>query len=301
MEKKLALLVVYNHRYDKNIPVIDKIYQNRFSHVFHLVPFYDGEQENVIPVYDSSHRFQNYIAQAYPHLRNKGFTHYLVVADDMLLNPRINEDSLWEQTGLDIHDCYISRISIIQTRTHFWTHSVKALKYKVKQPGVEISNILPSVEEAKLRFAKHGIPTTKVPFGRLIPRDGSFFNNCSVFYRKVLKEMPFSLKMDYPLVGGYSDIFLVTEKEMPKFCQYCGAFAASNLFVEIAIPTALFLTASSVKYNRDVKLKRGDIWGYNIKRFEKENNQDLNKLMDNYPEHIFFIHPVKLSRWSFSE
>ena len=113
--------------------------------------------------------------------------------------------------------------------------------------------------------------------------------------------MPFSLKMDYPLVGGYSDIFLVTEKEMPKFCQYCGAFAASNLFVEIAIPTALFLTASSVKYNRDVKLKRGDIWGYNIKRLEKENNQDLNKLMDNYPEHIFFIHPVKLSRWSFSE
>ncbi len=54
MEKKLALLVVYNHRYDKNIPVIDKIYQNRFSHVFHLVPFYDGEQENVIPVYDLS-------------------------------------------------------------------------------------------------------------------------------------------------------------------------------------------------------------------------------------------------------
>ena len=147
MEKKLALLVVYNHRYDKNIPVIDKIYQNRFSHVFHLVPFYDGEQENVIPVYDSSHRFQNYIAQAYPHLRNKGFTHYLVVADDMLLNPRINENSLWEQTGLDIHDCYISRISIIQTRKHFWTHSVKALKYKVKQPAfkdykTQLCNIL---------------------------------------------------------------------------------------------------------------------------------------------------------------
>ena len=95
MEKKTALLVVYNHRYDKNIPVIDRIYANRFSYVCHLVPFYDGDQANVIAVYDSSHYFQNYIAQAYTHLKDKGFTHFFIVADDMILNPLVDENNLW--------------------------------------------------------------------------------------------------------------------------------------------------------------------------------------------------------------
>ena len=138
MEKKTALLVVYNHRYDKNIPVIDQIYANRFSYVYHLVPFYDGDQANVIAVYDSSHYFQNYIAQAYTHLKDKGFTHFFIVADDMILNPLVDENNLWAMTGLGANDCYISRLTIMQERKSFWPHTVKALKYKVKQRGVEV-------------------------------------------------------------------------------------------------------------------------------------------------------------------
>lgn len=294
MEKKLALLVVYNHRYDKNIPVIENIYKNRFSHVYQLVPFYDGDNENVIPVYDSSHYFQNYIAQAYTHIKNEGFTHYLVVADDMILNTKINENNLWDEMGIDSSDCYISRISIMQERRNFWSNTTKALKYKVKQPGVEVQNILPSVEEAEAIFAKHGLPTTKVPFRRLLSK------SWKRFYKHVIKEMPFSLKMDYPLVGGYSDIFLVTQKEMPRFCKYCGAFAATKLFVEIAIPTSLYLTAESVKIDKDVKLKRGDIWFSNIKKLEDDNDRNLDKLLADFPKEKLFIHPVKLSRWKYS-
>ena len=293
MEKKIALLVVYNHRYDKNIPIIEKLYKNRFSHVYQLMPFYDGDHENVIPVYDSSHYFQNYIAQAYTHLKKEGFTHFFIVADDMILNPRINENNLWEEMGIDTNDCYISRISIIQERKNFWTHSPKAMKYKVKQKGVEVENILPSKEEAEKIFAKHHLPTTKVPIRRFIPK------SWHIFYKFVLKQMPFPLKMDYPLVGGYSDIFLLTQKEMPKFCQYCGAFAATKLFVEIAIPTSLYLTAETVKLDKDVKLKRGDIWFTQIKRLENNFDRNLHKLLLAYPEKLLFIHPVKLSRWKY--
>ena len=295
MEKKTALLVVYNHRYDKNIPVIDRIYANRFSYVYHLVPFYDGDQANVIAVYDSSHYFQNYIAQAYTHLKDKGFTHFFIVADDMILNPLVDENNLWAMTGLGANDCYISRLTIMQERKSFWPHTVKALKYKVKQRGVEVQNILPSVEEAERIFAKHGISTAKVPFRRLIPK------SLKTFYQTVVKGMPFSRKMDYPLVGGYSDIFLVTAKEMPRFCQYCGAFAATKLFVEIAIPTALFLTAESVKTNKDVRLKRGDIWFSNIQMLENKFNRDLGLLISHVPTNVLFIHPVKLSRWKMKE
>lgn len=65
VDMKIALLVLYNHRYDKNIPRIEKLYEGKFSHIFHLMPFYDGDHPNVFPVYESSYYFQSYIAQAY--------------------------------------------------------------------------------------------------------------------------------------------------------------------------------------------------------------------------------------------
>lgn len=97
---KIALFVVYNHRYDKNIPRIEALYSGRFSNVFHLVPFYDGDKENVIAVYESSYYFQSYIAQAYHRIKNDGYTHYITVADDMIINPAITENNIFEFTKI---------------------------------------------------------------------------------------------------------------------------------------------------------------------------------------------------------
>jgi hypothetical protein len=49
-----TLVIVYNHKYVKNIPLVETIDANRFRHIFHLVPFYDGSLRNVIPVYGQS-------------------------------------------------------------------------------------------------------------------------------------------------------------------------------------------------------------------------------------------------------
>ena len=106
METKTALLVIYNHRFDTNISRINKLYSHRFSNVFHIMPFYDGKEPNVIPVFDSSYCFSGYIAQAYSHLRTLGFTHFFIIADDLILNPQdvqIKEatvdsfDALWRR------------------------------------------------------------------------------------------------------------------------------------------------------------------------------------------------------------
>lgn len=43
----IALVIIHNHRYDANIPRLDEIYKSRFSHIFHLVPFYDGNYVEV--------------------------------------------------------------------------------------------------------------------------------------------------------------------------------------------------------------------------------------------------------------
>lgn len=102
---------------------------------------------------------------------------------------------------------------------------------------------------------------------------------------------------DYPLVGAYSDIFLVTADCMQDFCTYCGAFAATNLFVEIAIPTALVLSSNHIKYNKDVKLAGGAMWSDADMEFLKAYNNKLDELIKNYPSDKFYLHPIKLSKW----
>lgn len=291
MGTKVALLVVYNHRYDKNIPIIDELYRGKFTYVYHLVPFYDGDKDNVIAVYDNSYYFQNYIAQAYQHIRHLGFTHFFVVADDMILNPEINEFNLWERIGIGADDCFITRLSILQQRRNFWPWIINALKYKRKQPGVEIMNILPSVDVAKERFRLHGIPTHKIPHKRIFTKD------LKSFWGYIVRNIPFTLELDYPLLGGYSDIFIVTAKEIDKFCQYCGAFAATKLFVEIAIPTSMVLTADIIKLNEDVKLKEGDMWFKEVEEFCNRYDYDLQKLLAEFPHGKLFVHPIKLSKW----
>ena len=162
--RKVALMVIYNHRFDRNIPLIDKMYKERFTYVYHIVPFYDGTQENVIPVYESSYHFQSYISQAYTHLKHNGFTHYFIVADDMLLNPKVDENTLWEETGLEEDECmYPSEFWVLQNMPHFWPWFDNVLHYDPKMRGVEVDNILPSKEDAEKLFRAHGIPTSKIP------------------------------------------------------------------------------------------------------------------------------------------
>ena len=63
--KRIALVVIYNHRFDGNISIVEDLYRERFSNIFHLVPFYDGDRPDVIPVYENSFQFQGYIAQGF--------------------------------------------------------------------------------------------------------------------------------------------------------------------------------------------------------------------------------------------
>lgn len=292
MEKKVALLVIYNHRFDKNIPLIDKIYEGRFSNVFHIVPFYDGNADNVIPVYASSLFFQSYISQAYTHLKLQKFTHFFIVADDMLLNPKVNEKTLWIETGLMEDECmYPSEFWILQDMPHFWSWYNNVLHYNPKIRGVEIGNILPSKSEAEQFFRFHGIPTSKIPLRSIYqPPIKSL-----LLYRP---RLPFSRKLKYPLVAGYSDIFMITADVMDKFCQYCGAFAATNLFVEAAIPTSLILSAKKIRKDNSLKLHCGAIWGVKeVELFNKRYNYSLSALISDFPSDKLFIHPIKLSKW----
>ncbi|MBR1838435.1 MAG: hypothetical protein IJ786_02650 [Bacteroidaceae bacterium] len=295
---KVALMVVYNHRFDKNIPIVERLYKARFSHIYHLVPFYDAHivDANVIPVYGCSHYFQGYISQAYTHLKHVGFTHFFIIADDLILNPRLNEQNLWEQIGIQQGDCFLpTELIVLQTLNRFWHHFIDAMRYKPRKKGLEANTVLPSVEQARSIFQSYRIPTGPISFSTL-------FSSWKML-RNLLRKRIFHRHLSYPLVGGYSDTFIMPAKYMEKFCTLCGFFSATDLFVELAIPTAMVLTNAPIKFNSDAKLHNGAYWGKGatywknpISEIESYGN-NLNHLLKEFPADKFFVHPVKLSKW----
>ena len=288
MMNKTALLVIYNHRFDKNIPRIDQLYEGRFSDVFHIVPFYDGCQKNVIPVYECSFQFQGYISQAYTHLRDKGYSHFFVVADDMIINPALNENNYLERLGLQDANCYIDYITPLQELKTAWRQT-EAMTYRVNLRGVEVEKVLPSRETAIERFKQYGLPTGPIPFTPMI-------NKRLRFLFKYLQNIK-RRNLDYPLLGGYSDILILTADMMDKFCLYCGAFAATRLFAEFAIPTAMILASDHVKTSKDTLLGGTALWSKKDKEFLEVYNGSLQALIDDFPADKLFYHPIKLSQW----
>ena len=291
METKVALLVIYNHRFDKNIKRVQELYSKKFSYIYHVVPFYDGKVEgvDVIPVYESSYNFQGYISQAYTHIKDNGFTHYLVIADDMIVNPEVDEQNIWDLVGINKDECFIpANLKVFQTMKIFWSPIWDALTYRINIPGVEIEKILPSKDFAIERFHYYNLPTGPIPFSVLLPH----YQN----YVLAIKKLPWYRKLNYPLVGCYSDSLFITSDAMSSFCTYCGAFAATNLFVEVAIPTALILSTKKLKFDKDIKLHNGALWTKSIHLLDKYG-YSLEKLINDFPKDKFFLHPVKLSKW----
>ena len=298
MNTKIALLVIYNHRYDKNISRINEIYANRFSNIFHIMPFYDGDIENVLPVYDSSFQFQGYISQAFQHLKNKGFSHFVCVADDMVINPRLNEQNFFQLSGIDEDACFVHELRDLRDVRRRWFHIGNAIRFSIFNRGLEIDAILPTREEALNAFQKHNIPTRLVPewpYQSLRRRvRETLLKYRKILYYRILQRLYFS----YPLVGGYSDMIVVPNTVMPKFCQYCGAFSAARLFVEIAIPTSMILCSEKVQTIQEIRMKDSLILPRNKDRdFLPKLNHSYDQLVSAFPEDMLYIHPIKLSQW----
>ena len=305
MEKRIALLIIYNHRYDKNISRLEKIYKDKFPYRFHVIPFYDGNDDiegDIVPVVGHSWYFQGYICQAYQYIIMKYgvdfFTHYYVIADDMMINPRLCEVNLLQELGLEEDEDFFPELIQLQTLVYPW-RIYYALKYRLSLRGVEIKKEIPTIEEAKKRFDKYGIRYDRIPLRVVFSKNISFKDNLkNLFLNGYWKFLiPKKRDLEYPILGGYSDTFIVTKASMPRFMHYCAAFASSGLFVELAIPTAIVLVSDKIKFFKDIKYTRGDLWNEESMAFLNDYNHKLNKLMDNYPENCMYLHPIKLSAW----
>ncbi len=315
MKKEVALIVLFNHRYDKNLPLLEEMYKDRFSNRYYLVPFYDGDMENVIPVYGRSVFFEMYLAQGYNSFFKEEYEHYIVIADDMIIHPQMNENNYQDFFEVENGQSYIPRLMPLHNAGMPWIGTLSAFCYFKKQKYIEAERELPSEEEAinKLKFqgVEYRSLSRKEIFGGFSLSIDSMFNKARLAIRILTRlRHPFKniYKLPYPAVGSYSDIVVVAKEDIKMFAHYCGVFGATGLFAEVAVPTALVLAAHK-KVQTEEHMKRGGMsyWhgSDNVFWYSEESDittlfkrwKNLDDIIQNFPDNYLYMHPVKLGQW----
>ena len=285
--KKSALILIYNHHHTKNIDTLEQIYRDRFSIIYHLIPFYRGDRENVIPVYENSYYFQGYIAQGLKVFGIEKVDHFIFAADDLMINPAIDEFNYSEHLNLKENSCFIPGIVSFHERKEWWARTGDAFNYSVQVPGVEAGDHIPQYEEAVKRFNRFNLEIKPLKYNQI--------------WKEPIVENSADYHLSYPLAGSYSDFFVISSKSIKEFSHYCGVFAATKLFVEVAIPTAIILSADEVIIEKDINLRGRALWTQGDFKMLDKYNFSLNQLMTNFPENYLYLHPIKLSKWKTRE
>ncbi len=323
---KVGLVVLFNHNYEKNIPLIKNIYRSRFPNLRILMPFYYGNDEEVIGVYGNSFTFQTYIAQARDKIMAMNCDSYLIIGDDVYLNPDINNSNLHSNLSLSEESFYIDSVCNVSLG-EYSRPILEATRFNPNAMGLDpsVNRLLPTYDEAYRILQEKGVigstrlSTWKIFFRRFRKPFLSHlaYNRYVIISRcyHILRKLQYWLKpvkMRYPYVFGYSDLIVVPATHMKKWCQYLEIFATWGMFVEMAIPTAmLLLKQAKISFSDEITLKTGNVWyPYNPSHQAKieaiinelyTNASTLEKLAKLFPKNYLYLHPVKLSRYAASE
>lgn len=302
---KVKLISVFNHRYDKNIDVLKRIYKLTFSKVQFLVPFYDGNDPEVISVtHNVSYNFQGFFWEGLEKYYDDDVDYYLFLADDAILNPNFSEGNIAQILMPKGELAYISGI------------------YKLNKPyGIEwahagFSNL--STAYIAKNFAEL-IPSRNIMLQKMQSYFGEYDESIDPQFCEIRVPIEEGIKrrrrnvfnstkrMDnkirYPLAYGWSDIVIVHKSILKEFTRLCGMFAAMHMFCEIAIPTGLVYICAPDKISTLPKvrashgLKQRVLWGKDREAIVEKYQGNLNALIEDFSDNCILIHPIKLSQW----
>ena len=302
-ESEICLIVVFNHRYDGNIDKLEKIYANRFKNILFLVPSYDGNKSNVIPVYIKPELFQGFFIQAFEKFFDDKYSHYVFLADDLVLNQNINAENILNELKLEKDSAFIKYLTPLPDQPLYWGPLVSVMMAINRNFTPENSKQLPDIKTAIDSFHKSNL---KIQPSDLRPR----INILECLMRAVVHhlgrttllrktKMKGFWPMPYPLAMGYSDFVIVPASSIRNFCRYCGMFAIMDVFVEVAVPTSLVLSCEKINTENKTVWKGTEIWGEREReRIEELCHYNLKNLYGEFKNDQLYIHPVKLSKWN---
>jgi len=316
---KVALIILFNHNYEANLSRLDAIYSSRFKNIWYVMPFYQGHRDDVISVYENSYYFQGYIAKALEQIKNNNFEHYIIIGDDLILNPNINENNYRDYFKVDDETAFVPEPFLLndikvtkpnRPMAPFWHWALTALNFNLKQPGIECANYLPNYDEALALLKTHGYDfTPEFPIGAYKYNQLLSFSTDKTelglktdylkkFGTKIIKNIIYKKSLQYPLIGSYSDCVVIPHKHVQHIIQYFGITAAMHLFVEIGLPTSIALAVPKIISESAISHKGLTFWlPSEVAEFEARYGNSFKKLQEEYPLNTLYVHPVKLSRW----
>lgn len=321
---KTALVVLYNHNFERNIPTIRKIYSGRFSHMVQLMPFYYGNEPDVLSVFGSSFYFNQYIAQVRRQLQEMDVDNYLIIGDDLLLNPSINENNVCHELGIDKNSFYIDDVVNI-SEGKYYRATTEAHNFSMWPLGIDgtANRAVPSYEEAFETLKGKGLinstslykyapfyPEWKKPFMANSKSNYHIFKARVFHWLKKVKYFFARKKFSYPCIFGYSDIIVVPKTRLDEFCHYQEVFSTWKMFVELAIPTSIMLMKDTdVRFCSGTTYKTGNVWypqdpkhqstvSAQINTMLKKADERIDNLQEAFPTEYLYLHPVKLSKLS---
>lgn len=325
MPSRSALITIFNHKYERNIPLLETIYARAFSCRKYIVPFAEGDHPSIINVYANGLSFGHHIAQAAEKFIADDVDFYVFAADDLILNPTLNEENIADRLGLDAQTGYIKSIASADALRYSFMWSAHA-SFSLRFPGFDWRSELPPREEVERKYAAMGLHT-----GRPTPRGRQDLAWTIAQFRRwrylfLLNLLMTGQRSSYPLLTGYADFVIVPASAIRAFARYCGILSATNMQAEIVVPTALALACERLRTelpigqhfldgtpnmpalseaDRQVRAERAqqgfpkglELWGPAIAEFEMAHDRRVDRLFDHFPEERLYVHPIKLSRW----
>ena len=320
---KCDLINVFNHQYEKNIGLLDHYYSGKFNKIWHLSPFSKSTLEHVIPVYDGSFTFQNFIANAWHHIKHSDADYFVFVSDDLILDPAVNQTNIDHHFSLGADGAFISVLHDLSRGEY--GRGLKEVKRMQKQShlGLEYERHLPSVQEATKLISRH-VTIDTLKLSKYPSYNAKMAKPYLENFRKNWKNTKANIWhqrerwrhhlnpafMPYPVIGGNADIFIMPRSRMPEFIHLCGVFSAMRVFVELAVPTAMAMTCEKISTEENTArtgINYVKVWQQQeikfarmvLQKVEQDCDLKLNNLASNWPHDYLYLHPLKLSKWSY--
>ena len=297
---KTALIIIFNHRFDRNLPILRTIYAGRFDEIRFLVPFYDGPDEDVIPVYRGSHEFQGFVWDGIEKLRNLQCDTYVFAGDDLILNPALDARALPHILGLGPEEGYIKEMVPLSEISYTWLHTLPAME-AFRDKAMNWQEFLPNSAAAFDSMRRHELRFSSLSAKILWPlrfRNRGDIRQLIYTIRHLLRGRSIR-ELPYPLVKAYADFFVVPGSRLETFAKYCGVFAAMKLHAEVATGVALGLSCPRLRTENDLAWKGCEIWNAQEREeLETRYQKRLPELFASFPAQRLYIHPVKLSGWN---
>ncbi|MBW8785646.1 MAG: hypothetical protein JF593_13585 [Novosphingobium sp.] len=308
-------LFLFNHRFEANLPLLDRIYGPRFSRRHTIMPFASSPGPTRSRVAELGRNFSGHFAQSAHDWIEPEVTHYVVIPDDLLLNPALDESNLIAALRLKPGEAYTKNLIAADALRFAWPWAGEAAAtFEQSAKAIDLHPLLPPAAEARARFESMGLafPTPAVLGGRA--NAGTHVRMIRNAKRAYLHAWSLRTRpAAFPLLAGYSDFLVIPAEAIDQFVHYCGVFAALNVFAEVAVPTALALAAEHVRTElalnthfldpgpplRDPAALRGiELWNpADMAAHSQLFAGDLDHLFAQFPKEWLYVHPVKLSAY----